>query len=200
MHLSGAWCKSTAGALHLHTRTLPWLVHNIREEWSTICILKGLKGVPSTSLILAAFNTSEVDANRRETRNHHRKDQCRRSKDRTTLHAIKKLLYCWMRAASRKDGPCGFDAAKRIIIKSNLSFEYRYPKTELCHRLAASCVIPNLKVIGLLSEGKRSNVQHACSSTLPAVASGLGSRRDRIGSFSIFRNTSWDRGRLLRSP
>ena len=80
MHLSGAWCKSTAGALHLHTRTLPWLVHNIREEWSTICILKGLKGVPSTSLILAAFNTSEVDANRRETRNHHRKDQCRRSK------------------------------------------------------------------------------------------------------------------------
>lgn len=121
-------------------------------------------------------------------------------KYRTTLHAIKKLLYCWMRAASRKDGPCGFDAAKRIIIKSNLSFEYRYPKTELCHRLAASCVIPNLKVIGLLSESKRSNVQHACSSTLPAVASGLGSRRDRIGSFSIFRNTSWDRGRLLRSP
>lgn len=59
--------------------------------------------------------------------------------------------------------------------------------------------IPNLKVHGSFRRSIWVNLSAACSNTRPAVAAGFGSIRVREGFPSIFRKTSIDRGRSLRS-
>lgn len=113
---------------------------------------------------------------------------------------VAKRLAKWlMRAASKNAGPCGSLAAYSTIIFSNFSREYWYPYRQLFHRYEASCVIPNLKIMGCQRSRRSLVTDMACWSIFPAVDLGLGKRQVKHGSFSMFSKTSLERGSAIRS-